>query len=320
MNTTRNRNYWILHCITLLLMLFGLTTVWAENSTRITYFHNDAQGSVFAATDELGNLKWQRTYRPYGAEQPLVQGTEEPLGYAGKLKDDSGLVYFGARYYDPTLGRFMSMDPVGVLADNPYSFNRYVYANANPYKYTDPDGRSPELLYATDPLAYYEGIAGPRFGVDANTREGNRVISSQLQREAAIEIIGAGAGYGLGKVLGVLANTVKSGSASAARVGEVFKRYAEANLTGSGKHGINWTEGPARAINTGKPQGQFGSQADVDWVVQQSHRVAPSGRGTVIPLPAGHSSIVHLPEGGTRAATEVYIKVYKSGKVHAYPK
>ena len=96
MKTTRNRNYWTWFCLALLLMLFGLTAAWAENTTQVTYFHTDAQGSVFAATDELGHLKWQRTYRPYGTEQPLEQGTEEPLGYAGKLKDDSGLVYFGA--------------------------------------------------------------------------------------------------------------------------------------------------------------------------------------------------------------------------------
>jgi uncharacterized protein RhaS with RHS repeats len=47
-----------------------------------------------------------------------------------------------ARYYDPVIGRFYSNDPVGWVANNPvYSFNRYSYANNNPYKYVDPDGR-----------------------------------------------------------------------------------------------------------------------------------------------------------------------------------
>ncbi|WP_252731643.1 RHS repeat-associated core domain-containing protein [Psychrosphaera sp. F3M07] len=46
-----------------------------------------------------------------------------------------------ARYYDPVIGRFYSNDPVGYTAANPVmSFNRYMYANNNPYKYTDPDG------------------------------------------------------------------------------------------------------------------------------------------------------------------------------------
>ncbi|MBU0914521.1 MAG: RHS repeat-associated core domain-containing protein [Gammaproteobacteria bacterium] len=50
------------------------------------------------------------------------------------------------RYYDPVIGRFYSNDPVDMLGHmqkgNPtMGFNRYAYANNNPYKYTDPDGR-----------------------------------------------------------------------------------------------------------------------------------------------------------------------------------
>ena len=52
-----------------------------------------------------------------------------------------------ARYYDPVIGRFYSNDPVGSIAhlsgeQGIQGFNRYVYANNNPYKYTDPDGQS----------------------------------------------------------------------------------------------------------------------------------------------------------------------------------
>jgi uncharacterized protein RhaS with RHS repeats len=44
-----------------------------------------------------------------------------------------------ARYYDPVIGRFYSNDPVGF--SNVHNFNRYAYANNNPYRYVDPDGR-----------------------------------------------------------------------------------------------------------------------------------------------------------------------------------
>ncbi|MEW6991932.1 RHS repeat-associated core domain-containing protein [Colwelliaceae bacterium 6441] len=44
-----------------------------------------------------------------------------------------------ARYYEPVIGRFYSNDPVGFR--DVHSFNRYAYANNNPYKYIDPDGR-----------------------------------------------------------------------------------------------------------------------------------------------------------------------------------
>lgn len=48
---------------------------------------------------------------------------------------------FVQRYYDPILGRFLSVDPVEA-SDNGANFNRYWYANNNPYRFTDPDGRS----------------------------------------------------------------------------------------------------------------------------------------------------------------------------------
>ena len=48
-----------------------------------------------------------------------------------------------ARYYDPVIGRFYSNDPVGFT--NIHTFNRYGYANNNPYKYIDPDGREVKI-------------------------------------------------------------------------------------------------------------------------------------------------------------------------------
>jgi uncharacterized protein RhaS with RHS repeats len=46
------------------------------------------------------------------------------------------------RYYDAVAGRFLSVDPVTTDANSGGSFNRFTYANNNPYKYVDPDGRS----------------------------------------------------------------------------------------------------------------------------------------------------------------------------------
>jgi uncharacterized protein RhaS with RHS repeats len=50
------------------------------------------------------------------------------------------------RYYDPIAGRFLSVDPVTTDAKTGSHFNRYVYADNNPYRFKDPDGRSPKLL------------------------------------------------------------------------------------------------------------------------------------------------------------------------------
>ena len=51
-----------------------------------------------------------------------------------------GLYYYGARYYDPTLGRFIQPDSIVPEPGNPQSLNRYAYVNNNPLRYTDPSG------------------------------------------------------------------------------------------------------------------------------------------------------------------------------------
>ena len=140
-----------------LLMVLGSSPVSAEKSVTVTFYHTDALGSVVATSDEFGNLKWQRGYQPYGEIQLPRDSNDtdtntNALGYTGKPRDPSGLVYLGARYYDPLAGRFMAVDPAGIDANNPHSFNRYTYANNNPYKYVDPDGKAPASLTAFMPV------------------------------------------------------------------------------------------------------------------------------------------------------------------------
>lgn len=61
--------------------------------------------------------------------------------FTGQRRDASaGLMYYGARYYDATLGRFVSADTVVPNAGNPQSLNRYAYTLNNPVRYTDPTG------------------------------------------------------------------------------------------------------------------------------------------------------------------------------------
>jgi RHS repeat-associated protein len=82
-------------------------------------------------------------YRPFGES---LEQTNDDVGYTGhKFDTDLGLSYMQARYYDPVIGRFYSNDPVGFKGV--HSFNRYAYANNNPYKYTDPDGREVKVQW-----------------------------------------------------------------------------------------------------------------------------------------------------------------------------
>jgi len=120
----------------------------AQSAKQVTYYHVNTQGTPVAATDQSGAIKWQQQYTNFGYheknEGQLSDLNETSFGLTGHVEDqydDLLLVYMQARYYDPLLGRFLSIDPVGFSETNPQTFNRYAYANNNPHRYIDPDGR-----------------------------------------------------------------------------------------------------------------------------------------------------------------------------------
>ncbi len=108
---------------------------------EIVYYHVNALGSPVAATDQSGQVVWREAYSPFGERIKYEDNGQNKLWFTGKPHDETmGLTYFGARWYDPVVGRFMAVDPVSFRENSIYSFNRYAYANNNPYKYVDPDG------------------------------------------------------------------------------------------------------------------------------------------------------------------------------------
>jgi RHS repeat-associated protein len=114
---------------------------WPSNAITATrYQHTDALGSPVAVTSETGAVTERSEYEPYGAllNRPIHDGP----GYTGHVSDAAtGLSYMQQRYYDPGIGRFLSVDPVTAGQQH---FNRYAYAYDNPYKFNDPDGRDPD--------------------------------------------------------------------------------------------------------------------------------------------------------------------------------
>ena len=141
------------------------------------YYHADHLGSVSAITDSDGDVYERLEYTPYGEVWiDLQYGTtafdfDTPYKFTGKeLDEETGLYYYGARYLDPMYSRWLSTDPA--LSDyasgskagggiyNSHNFNLYNYANNNPIRYTDPDGRvsiSNQLL-TEDPNGNRTGV------------------------------------------------------------------------------------------------------------------------------------------------------------------
>lgn len=121
--------------VLLALLLWGTV-----RAGTVTYVYSDPQGTPLAEADANGNIIATFDYRPYGA-QALGTPPAGP-GYTGHVNDpDTGLVYMQARYFDPEVGRFLSVDPIGPTAGDGYNFNRFSYANDNPVNNLDKDGR-----------------------------------------------------------------------------------------------------------------------------------------------------------------------------------
>ena len=166
----------------------------------------DCQGNICRLLDPMANRIAERyDFTAFGLEQPNGQAYLNPWRYASK-RTDSGLnlVYYGQRYYDPQLARWLTTDPAGSID----SFNLYQYTLNNPFRYTDPEGEF--LFFLAVPFAQlfcsaiileavvdatiigltawgvYEGVRvvnesmekrsgiGPKGGHHTNVREGNR--------------------------------------------------------------------------------------------------------------------------------------------------
>jgi RHS repeat-associated protein len=118
-----------------------------------SYITADALGSPRVITAQDKSVKARHDYLPFGEEIPVGYGSRTTQqGYVadglrqkftGKERDgESGLNYFGARYYSSPIGRFASLDPsrTSVHPDNPQTWNRYVYALNRVTIAIDPDG------------------------------------------------------------------------------------------------------------------------------------------------------------------------------------
>ncbi|WP_082859859.1 RHS repeat-associated core domain-containing protein [Alloactinosynnema sp. L-07] len=109
---------------------------------NVQYLHADHHGTAQVAMNAVGFAVTRRELDPYGNALGAAQGGPWPdnHGFLGKpTNPTTGLSDIGARKYDPTLGRFISVDPLLIPAD-PQSWAGYTYANNNPTTASDPTG------------------------------------------------------------------------------------------------------------------------------------------------------------------------------------
>jgi RHS repeat-associated protein len=136
-------------------------------SPATTFFvHKDHLGSTRLLTKLDQSVEESLDFLPYG--EPIgPSGTGTTHKFTGKERNsESGLDYFGARFYVSFTGRFLNADLpfIDQRPGNPQSWNLYPYARNNPINWTDPTGHAAADPNGLNPLPYESGMAMNAFG------------------------------------------------------------------------------------------------------------------------------------------------------------
>ncbi len=118
----------------------------------------DRQGSILAVVDPItGTKAAEYTYDSFG-QLTQVSGTlSQPFAYTAREYDaETGLYYYRARYYDPTIGQFIQADPIGFAAGD---LNIYTYVENDPFNWSDPSGLGPADIIGDNAVLVMQGAA-----------------------------------------------------------------------------------------------------------------------------------------------------------------
>ncbi|QUL56314.1 RHS repeat protein [Paenibacillus tritici] len=114
-----------------------------KKAAKDYYYLYNGHGDVVQIVDTTGKVVNNYTYDEWGNITGQKEEISNSFKYTGEVYDEeTGLYYLRARYYDPSMGRFLNEDTVEGQIDNPLSQNLYTYVENNPLKYIDPSGHS----------------------------------------------------------------------------------------------------------------------------------------------------------------------------------
>ena len=126
-----------------------------QNGTETFYYRKDAQGDVIALLDSKGAVVVRYSYNAWGSHKVLTPdgseladqthiGNLNPFRYRGYYYDvETGLYFLKTRYYDPEIGRFITIDDLQYLDPETINgLNLYAYCANNPIMAVDPEGTS----------------------------------------------------------------------------------------------------------------------------------------------------------------------------------
>lgn len=264
------------------------------NHSRIKqyYYHRDHQNSIIALSDQNAQIVEYYEYDTYGniTKADVIQDDEgkaiqtlNPYRYTGREYDTDDLYYYRARYYDPTIGRFITPDPIGFLGGDT---NFYRYVGNDPINHIDPlglnkcqaieDKLSKAKKNAAEKLAKVEGI--------------KKIVAKKLAKKAAtlplkaVPILGwAMAAYDVYDMVSTgieIAAEIKEGTAAVAEVEDLAQQLdvcqkakpkKTADKQGKGGVKVKEDEPPKKPYSDPKNRPPYGkNQVEDTWEQSKS--------------------------------------------------
>lgn len=129
----------------------GEEPVAADRAADRYLLQGGSVGNITHAVNRAGVIENEYGYDAFGMRTNVTTtGASTRYGYTGEHYDEeTGLLYLRARYYDPMIGRFISVDPYLGKLEEPATQNRFVYVENNPLNYSDPFGLTSVNLNVT---------------------------------------------------------------------------------------------------------------------------------------------------------------------------
>ena len=314
------------------------------------YFTADALGSTRLLT---GTVTRRYDYLPFGDELPAgtgVRTTAQGYGsavypmnppdvvsqkFTGKERDsESGLDYFGARYFSGAQGRFTSPDPKMFPHDitDPQSWNKYGYTRNNPLRFTDPNGEDfwDYLVGAANAFGSDNALgAGRATSGNSDFKTGQAIGDAVATLTGTLEALGGG-GEALVTSPAALTGVgivVPAAGAAVAAHGVTTAAIAGGNLANAAFASINeqkqagheaGTPQNDNRINQGKPTSTFKDAKEGRDLTQDTHAT-----GTTDPkFPNQKTKDYGRPVGtGANGGDQTRVRVHEDsrGKIHGHP-
>jgi RHS repeat-associated protein len=164
-----------------------------KKGTVVTYKHTDRQGSTRLMTDASGAAVGRYDYRDYGdkkAEVGAAAVANDDRWQGHKLDVEADLYYMGGRFYDASLGRFISADSVVSESQNPQAFDRYAFAYNNPISNIDPTGHMP-VVAAISAVFGTIGVSAPAWIVGVSIVGAVAQVAGYITGDPTLQTIGA---------------------------------------------------------------------------------------------------------------------------------